>query len=62
MLVVRCPVCDQEVMRARLVGYQHAPRLRKHLALHDRSAETLSSRDVLESFLVEHVASDKNGD
>ena len=53
MLVVRCLVCRQEVMRAKLVGYQHAPRLRKHLASHAEDAETFSSRDVLQSFLIE---------
>ena len=58
MLVVRCPVCAAEIMRAELVGYQHAPRLRRHLAVHERGADTFSSRDVLDSFVVEPLPGD----
>ena len=60
MLVVRCLICEEEVMRAKLVGYQHAPRLRKHLASHSQDADTFSSRDVLQSFLIEQE--DERGD
>lgn len=62
MLVARCLVCEDEVLRAKLVGYQHAPRLRQHLATHDAGVNTFSSRDVLESFRIERIADEADAD
>ena len=62
MLIARCLVCDGEVLRAKVVGYQHAPRLRQHLATHERGANTFSSRDVLESFRIERIADEADAE
>lgn len=52
MLVVRCDVCGEEVLRVAAVGAQHASVLRRHLTIHQRGADTFAPADVLSSFSV----------